>query len=284
MLNTIFCIFIVDKQLNEMQKIKKHLYQTIFETDTKAGKLFDIILLWVILLSVLTVIIESLRPLRIEYRNFLLYAEWFFTILFTIEYLIRIWVSQKTSKYIFSTLGIVDFLSIIPTYISLILVGAHYFRVIRVLRLLRVFRIFKLNYYLDQGELIVLALKASLKKISVFLFGILNIIIIIGALMYVIEGEVNGFDSIPRSIYWTIVTITTVGYGDISPQTPLGQFVSSIIMIIGYSIIAVPTGIFSAEFVKQSYPKKEMRCTNCNTLINSKKDNYCSNCGNKLKT
>lgn len=267
-----------------MREVKKYLYQTIFGTDTKAGKLFDVILLWAILLSVLTVIIESLRLASIEYRNLLLYAEWIFTIVFTIEYLIRIWVSQKTFKYIFSTMGIVDFLSIIPTYISLIFVGAHYLMVIRVLRLLRVFRIFKLNYYLDQGELIVLALKASVKKISVFLFGILNIIIIIGALMYVIEGEANGFDNIPRSIYWTIVTITTVGYGDISPQTPLGQFVSSIIMIIGYSIIAVPTGIFSAEFIRQSTAKDFRTCPNCGKVIHSHKDNYCSNCGNKLES
>jgi len=266
-----------------MGKIKKNLYRIIFETDTKSGKLFDVILLWAILLSVLTVILESIKPARVNYGDILFSAEWLFTILFTIEYFIRIWVSRKKMKYIFSTLGIIDFLSIIPTYFSLIFVGTHYLMAIRVLRLLRVFRIFKLNYYLSQGEIIVLALKASAKKISIFLFAILNIVVVIGALMYVVEGEASGFDSIPRSIYWAIVTITTVGYGDISPQTPFGQFISSIIMIIGYSIIAVPTGIFSAEFVRQSNPKEEKRCANCNKVIHSEKDNYCSNCGSKLK-
>ncbi|HSH52631.1 MAG TPA: ion transporter, partial [Bacteroidales bacterium] len=202
-----------------MRKIKKNLYRIIFDTDTKPGKLFDVILLWAILLSVLTVILESITPVRVNYGDILFPAEWFFTILFTIEYFIRIWVSQKKMKYIYSTLGIIDFLSIIPTYFSLLFVGTHYFMAIRVLRLLRVFRIFKLNYYLSQGEIIVLALKASAKKISIFLFVILNIVVVIGTLMYVVEGEARGFDSIPRSIYWAIVTITTVGYGDISPQT-----------------------------------------------------------------
>lgn len=266
-----------------MGKIKKNLYRIIFETDTKSGKLFDVILLWAILLSVLTVILESIKPVRVKYGDILFFAEWFFTILFTIEYFIRIWVSRKKMKYIQSTLGIIDFLSIIPTYFSLLFVGAHYLMAIRILRLLRVFRIFKLNYFLNQGEIIVLALKASAKKISIFLFAILNIVVVIGTLMYVVEGEASGFDSIPRSIYWAIVTITTVGYGDISPQTPLGQFISSIIMIIGYSIIAVPTGIFSAEFVRQSNPKEEKRCMNCNKVIHSEKDNYCSHCGAKLK-
>ncbi|MFO7843422.1 MAG: ion transporter, partial [Bacteroidales bacterium] len=188
-----------------MEKIKKNLYLIIFETDTKSGKLFDIILLWAILLSVLTVIIESIKPARANYGDILLSFEWFFTILFTLEYFIRIWISQRKRKYIFSTLGIIDFLSIIPTYFSLLFVGTHYLMAIRVLRLLRVFRIFKLNYYLSQGEIIVLALKASAKKIGIFLFAILNIVIVIGTLMYVVEGEASGFDSIPRSIYWAIV-------------------------------------------------------------------------------
>jgi len=266
-----------------MRKFKKDLYHIIFDTDTKSAKLFDVFLLWAILLSVLTVIVESIKPARANYGDFLLYAEWFFTILFTIEYIIRIWVSREKVKYVFSTLGIIDFLSIIPTYFSLLFVGTHYLMAIRILRLLRVFRIFKLNYYLSQGEIIVLALKASIKKISIFLFAILNIVVVIGALMYVVEGEASGFDSIPRSIYWAIVTITTVGYGDISPQTPFGQFISSIIMIVGYSIIAVPTGIFSAEFVRQSNPKEEKKCANCNKVIHSDKDNYCSNCGSIIK-
>lgn len=264
-----------------MNAFRKKLYKIIFDTDTRLGKLFDIILLWAILLSICIVIFESLKPLRLQYSHFFIYTEWFFTILFTIEYFTRIWVSSKPHKYIFSALGIVDFLSIIPTYISLILTGTHFLIVIRAIRLLRVFRIFKINYFTNQGELIILALKASFRKIGVFLFAILNIVIIIGAIMYVVEGEASGFDSIPRSIYWAIVTITTVGYGDISPQTPLGQFISSIIMIVGYSIIAVPTGIVSAEIAKQNYKTQKPKCKNCNQEINTE-DKYCSNCGCKL--
>ena len=265
-----------------MSNIRSKLFNVIFGTDTKLGKLFDIVLLWAILLSIFVVIFESLKSLRTEYSTFFLYSEWFFTILFTIEYGTRIWVSPKPFKYIFSALGLVDLLSILPTYISLGLTGTHFLVVIRAIRLLRVFRIFKLNYFMGQGELIILALKASFRKISVFLFAILNIVIIIGAIMYVVEGEANGFDSIPRSIYWAVVTITTVGYGDISPQTPLGQFISTIIMIVGYSIIAVPTGIVSAEITKMNFNKKKPECIECENESDPSKDKYCSNCCTKL--
>ncbi|MDA3953698.1 MAG: ion transporter [Bacteroidales bacterium] len=264
-----------------MSQIRKKLYKIIFGTDTKLGRLFDIILLWAILFSITVVIFESLKTLRSEYYVFFLYAEWGFTILFTIEYFTRIWISPKPFKYIFSFLGLVDLLSIVPTYISLILTGSHYLMIIRAIRLLRVFRIFKINYFTNQGELIILALKTSFRKIGVFLFAILNIVVIIGAIMYVVEGEANGFDSIPRSIYWAIVTITTVGYGDISPQTPLGQFISSIIMIMGYAIIAVPTGIVSAEITKQNYKTEELKCENCKSIIDLK-DKFCANCGYML--
>lgn len=264
-----------------MNSYRKKLHKIIFDTDTRLGRLFDIILLWAILISILVVIFESLKSLRSEYFILFNYAEWGFTILFTIEYFTRIWVSPKPFKYIFSALGIVDLLSIIPTYLSILLTGTHFLIVIRAIRLLRVFRIFKLNYFMGQGELIIVALKASFRKIGVFLFAILNIVVIIGAVMYVIEGEASGFDSIPRSIYWAIVTITTVGYGDISPQTPLGQFISSIIMIVGYSIIAVPTGIVSAEIAKYNYKKDDLKCENCKSKIDTK-DKFCSNCGNKL--
>lgn len=265
-----------------MNLFRKKLHKIIFGTDTKLGRLFDIVLLWAILFSILIVIFESLKPLRSEYFTFFNYAEWGFTILFTIEYFTRIWVSPKPFKYIFSFLGLVDLLSIIPTYISLIFTSTHFLIVIRAIRLLRVFRIFKINYFTNQGELIVLAIKASFRKIGVFLFAILNIVVIIGAVMYVVEGEASGFDSIPRSIYWAIVTITTVGYGDISPQTPLGQFISSIIMIVGYSIIAVPTGIVSAEIAKYNYKKDDLRCKYCQSKLDVK-DKFCSNCGNKQK-
>ena len=232
--------------------------------------MFDIVLLWAILLSIIVVILESLKPLQLQYYKFFFYSEWLFTFLFTIEYIVRIWISPKPSRYIFSALGIVDLLSIIPTYLSLALTGTHVLMVIRAIRLLRVFRIFKLNYFMGQGEFIIQALKASFRKISVFLFGILNIVIIIGTIMYVIEGEANGFDSIPRSIYWTIVTITTVGYGDISPGTPLGQFISSVIMIVGYAIIAVPTGIVSSEITRQRFKGNKRECPECHAEINNK--------------
>lgn len=266
-----------------MKSLRNHIYKIIFGTDSRFGRLFDVILLWAILISITTVILESLNPLRMQYGHFFIRIEWFFTILFTIEYITRIFVSPKPFKYIFSFLGIVDFLSIIPTYIGLLLTGTHYLIVIRAIRLLRVFRILKLNYFTNQGEIIILALKSSFRKISVFLFAILNIVVIIGTVMYVIEGEANGFDSIPRSIYWTIVTITTVGYGDISPQTPLGQFISSIIMIIGYSLIAVPTGIVSSEITKMNYKKKyPLKCKNCGNEIGSPSDSFCANCGEKI--
>lgn len=265
-----------------MESFRNHIYNVIFGTETRTGRTFDILLLWAILFSIGIVILESIQSLRVEYGKFFLYTEWFFTILFTIEYLIRIWVSPKPAKYIFSTLGIVDFLSVIPTYLSLIVAGTHVLIVVRAIRLLRVFRIFKLNYLMGQGELIVMALKSSFSKITVFLFAILNIVVIIGALMYVVEGDTNGFDSIPRSIYWAIVTITTVGYGDISPQTALGQFISSFIMIIGYAIIAVPTGIVSSEITKHNLQSKRIKCPNCKTVIPNSEDKYCSNCGTKL--
>jgi len=269
-----------------MSSQRTQLYNIIFGTDTKLGKLFDVVLLWAILLSITIVILDSLKPLRAEYTLFFVYAEWFFTILFTIEYLIRIMVSPKPIKYIFSFLGIIDLLSIIPTYLSLVLVGTHYFIVIRAIRLLRVFRILKLNYFLNQGELIALALRTSFRKIGVFMFAILNIVIIIGAAMYVIEGEANGFDSIPRSIYWAIVTITTVGYGDISPQTSLGQFISSIIMIVGYAIIAVPTGIVTNELIQTKDKGKisTQVCEHCSSEGHDTDAIYCKFCGEPLNS
>ena len=265
-----------------MNRTRETLYHIIFGTDTRKGRLFDILLLWAILLSIGVVILESLKPLRQEYQEIFYYSEWFFTILFTVEYFTRIWISRKPFHYILSPLGIIDLLAILPTYVSIFFTGTHFLIAIRGIRLLRIFRILKLNRIMGHGELILLALRRSSGRIGVFLFAILNIVIIIGAIMYVIEGENNGFDSIPRSIYWAIVTITTVGYGDISPQTPLGQFISSIIMIVGYAIIAVPTGILSAEMVKQSYEKELPECPECGNKYNAGKDRYCSNCGHKL--
>ena len=226
---------------------RNKLYEIIFEADTLGGKWFDIVLLWAILLSVLVVFLESISELRVSYGGIFYYLEWFFTILFSIEYALRIISAKKPFGYIFSFYGVIDVLAILPTYLSLVIAGSQYFLVIRILRLLRVFRILKLTHLIRQAAILRKALIASRGKIAVFLFAVLTLIVIIGAVMYVIEGPENGFTSIPFSMYWAIVTMTTVGYGDISPQTAIGQIFASFVMIMGYAIIAVPTGIVSVE-------------------------------------
>jgi len=268
-----------------MNTTKDKLYEIIFEADTKAGKLFDVALLFVILLSILLVMLESVKSIERNYKLILSIAEWSITLIFTIEYIMRIWVVRRAKTYILSFYGIVDLLSILPSYLGLIFAGTHGLVVIRALRLLRVFRILKLNRYTNEGREIILALRASRAKISVFLFAILTLIIIIGTLMYLIEGESNGFTSIPRGIYWAVVTLTTVGYGDISPATPLGQLIAGIVMIMGYSIIAVPTGIVSAEmsrhYKKPLGPTTQV-CPNCLKEGHDKEALYCKFCGTKL--
>jgi voltage-gated potassium channel len=262
---------------------KHDLYEIIFESETRSGKAFDIALLVVILLSVILVVLESVPRYNEEYGSFLRILEWGITVIFTIEYIFRILISRFPRKYIFSFYGIIDLLSVIPTYLSLFFIGAQGLIVIRAIRLLRVFRILKLTRYTNEGAIIMQALRASRVKISVFLFAILMIIIIIGTLMYLVEGEEGGFTSIPASIYWAIVTLTTVGYGDITPQTDLGKFISGLVMILGYAIIAVPTGIVTAElsFGYRRPPKKD-QCKICgNTDIDSDAE-FCKKCGSKL--
>ena len=263
---------------------KKKLYHIIFEADTSSGKFFDVVLLWAIILSVAAVMLESIAVVRLNYGAALLQVEWFFTILFTIEYVLRIISVRRSRYYIFSFFGVVDFLAVMPTYISLIFPGGHLLLVIRILRLLRVFRIFKLTQFLTQANILAKALKASRIKIAVFLLTVLSVVVIIGSLIYVIEGPENGFANIPISIYWAIVTLTTVGYGDISPQTPLGQFLASLVMIIGYAIIAVPTGIVTVELADASKKAKE-KITECAFCLNKENDSdamFCKKCGNKL--
>jgi voltage-gated potassium channel len=262
---------------------KHNLWEIIFESNTPAGKLFDIALLIIILFSVLLVILESVPSIDKKYGQLLTLLEWLITIIFSAEYLVRIIITRFPKKYIFSFFGIIDFLAIIPTYISLILTGAQGLMVIRAIRLLRVFRILKLTRYTNEGAMIVQALKASRTKISVFIFGISMIIIVIGTLMYLIEGAESGFTSIPISIYWTIVTLTTVGYGDITPLTDFGKFVSAIVMILGYAIIAVPTGIVTTEMA-QTYRKNRQRivCENCGNDDHDRDAEFCKKCGNKI--
>jgi voltage-gated potassium channel len=231
---------------------RKKLHEIIFEAETPAGRAFDITLIWLILLSLLVVILESVKSIREDYGALLLTLEWIFTILFSIEYVLRIVSVRRPLRYIFSFYGLIDMLAILPTYISLLIPGTQYLLTIRVLRLLRIFRILKLTAYLTEARVITSALRASRRKISVFLTGVLSLVTVIGTLIYVIEGEENGFTDIPTGIYWTIVTITTVGYGDISPKTSVGRFLAAFVMILGYAIIAVPTGIVTVELSKQS--------------------------------
>ena len=264
-------------------KWKKELYQIIFEADTPAGKLFDVGLLLVIALSSIVIMMESVAHFD-QYANIFIVLEWIFTILFTIEYTLRILVVNRKARYIFSFFGIIDLLSILPTYLALIFSGAQVLGVIRIFRLLRIFRILKLAQFIGAGNTLRTALIASRHKISVFLLTVLMSVIVTGTLMYLIEGPENGFTSIPISIYWAIVTMTTVGYGDISPHTALGQALASFIMILGYGIIAVPTGIVSAEMFDLKAKEKltTQRCPNCLKEGHDKDATHCKYCGAQL--
>ncbi len=259
------------------------LHEIIYEADTKVGKTFDIILLWVIILSIILVMLESVPSFDAKYHNQLDTAEWIITILFTLEYIARILVVKKPSKYIFSFFGIVDLLSTIPKYLSLILGGSHFLVAVRALRLLRVFRILKLVRYIGEAKMLSKALHASKHKIAVFIFSVVILSVILGTIMYLVEGPEHGFTSIPRSVYWTIVTLTTVGYGDIAPQTAQGQFIATLVMIMGYGIIAVPTGIVTSELTAlNKEPSNTQACPSC--MADNHVDNaiFCHKCGDRL--
>ncbi|MBT8204470.1 MAG: ion transporter [Eudoraea sp.] len=262
------------------------LHEVIYGTHTPAGKFFDIVLLVVILYSVIIVMLESVPWFDEQYHGFLDISEWVVTILFTIEYVLRIICIKRPSKYIFSFFGVIDFLSTIPKYLSYLVVGSQYFAALRALRLLRVFRILKLVRFVGESNNLVRALKASRTKIFIFVFFVLIISVLLGTIMYLVEGPENGFNSIPHSVYWTIVTITTVGYGDISPQTALGQFIATFVMIIGYAIIAVPTGIVTVEFSKQkrhNTPEDgEVLCVTCGADGHEPTAHHCYHCGTPL--
>jgi voltage-gated potassium channel len=264
------------------KKTRQRIYIIIFGSNTKAGKLFDILLLIFILLSVLTVMLDSVPALHRDWQYWFIRAEWFFTVLFTVEYLLRIYSSPDKRSYIFSFYGIIDLLSILPTYLSLFIIGYKYLVVIRILRLLRVFRILKLAQFLGASKVLTQSLKASRFKIFVFLEVVLTLVVILGSMMYLIEGPENGFDSIPRSIYWAIVTLTTVGYGDIAPQTIGGQALASLVMILGYAIIAVPTGIITVELTRQR-SNIHIACTSCGNIDNDEDAQYCKQCGSQLE-
>ncbi|MDA3879124.1 MAG: ion transporter [Prolixibacteraceae bacterium] len=265
-----------------MHKLKKRLYEIIFETDTPSGKTFDVLLMIIIIISVALVMFESVPSIRKEYYAILHTSEWIITGIFAIEYILRIIILQKPERYIFSFYGIVDALAVFPSFIGLFFVGAHNLVIIRILRLLRVFRILKLTRYNRAGRSLAQALWASREKIGVFIFFVIILVVLIGTLMYLVEGEANGFTSIPKSIYWAIVTITTVGYGDISPQTPFGQLMASIAMILGYAIIAVPTGIVTAEILKPTYKQNTQVCPNCLYAQHDDDAKFCKKCGAKI--
>lgn len=256
------------------------LHQIVFETDTPAGKLFDVVLLWMILASVLVVLLESMPTLNVQLSEAFYILEIFFTGLFTLEYLLRIIVSRKRLSFVFSYLGVIDLLGILPFYLSLFAEGYHYFVVFRLLRMLRVFRILRLFRFVKEAEQLFAALRASAYKIGVFISFVLTIVVLLGTMMYVMEGPENGFTSIPQSIYWTIVTITTVGYGDITPQTAMGKLLASIIMLCGYAIIAVPTGIVTVEMNRRSAANKKM-CADCGHA-NAPEARFCNFCGTAL--
>lgn len=262
---------------------KEKLHEVIYEADTKAGKLFDVILLIVIIISLVLVMLDSVDYLYEAYHDWFVIAEWVITIFFTIEYALRIISIKKPSKYIFSFYGIIDFLSTIPLYISLVFAGSGALLTLRALRLLRVFRVLKLAKFTGAGAKISVAINNSLPKILTFLYSVIIVSFIAGAIMYMVEGPEHGFTSIPRSIYWTIVTLTTVGYGDIHPVTPIGQFVASIIMMMGYGVIAVPTGIVSAEMVKEERSHNNTQdCFNCGENKHQNHAEYCHSCGYSL--
>lgn len=259
------------------------MHEVIFEAETPAGRLFDIVLLWAIVLSVAAVALESVAAIRADYGRLLYGAEWFFTVLFSVEYICRVYCSRNPGRYIFSFFGAIDFLAVAPTYISLIVVGSQYLTVVRVIRLLRVFRVLKMTRYLGEAEVLMEALRASRHKVTVFVGSVLSVVVVIGSLMHLIEGPEHGFDSIPAGMYWAAVTLTTVGYGDIAPQTVLGRTLAAAVMMLGYGVIAVPTGIVSVELHKAAERLPLGRCRFCNAVGHKAEAKWCYSCGREMR-
>lgn len=267
--------------------IRDRIWRIVFLSDTRAGKAFDMVLLALIATSITVVMMETVPEIQAKHGKLFRILEWVFTILFTVEYLLRLWVVRKKRAYLFSFYGIIDFISILPTYLTLFLPGMQYVLVVRVLRLLRVFRVMKMARHLGEANLILNAIQASVPKITVFLFIVLSVTIILGTVMYVVEGLIAGnpgFNSVPQSVYWGIVTISTVGYGDVAPATPLGKGIATLIMLIGYGIIAVPTGIVTAE-LNLSLTEIRLdrrRCPECGHVGHDPKASYCKMCGHDI--
>ncbi len=273
----------MENRSKDFQRFQHFLHEIIFEADTKSGKWFDVILIISIVSSVVVVMLDSVSAFKARYGFYLYEVEWGFTLLFTLEYILRLICVKKPLHYATSFLGMVDLLAILPTYASLFIPGSQYLIVIRVFRVLRVFRVFKLASYIGDASILIRALRVSRRKIIVFMMTLLTLVIIFGSLMYLIEGEDNGFTSIPRSVYWAIVTMTTVGYGDISPTTNLGQALASLIMLLGYAILAVPTGIITAELSLASQKKVSTQaCPECMAHGHGTDAVFCKYCSARL--
>ena len=267
-------------------KLRKRIFTIIFGTDTPAGKAFDVVLLTMIIISVTVVILERVSSLRNTYHETFVDVEWFFTVVFSLEYLLRVGSSPRPLKYMRSFYGVIDLLAILPTYLALLFDHSAFLLTIRALRLLRLFRVFKLGRYLKEASVLIRALQMSLRKIIVFFGAVMTLVLILGSLIYLIEGEENGFTSIPQSVYWAIVTITTVGYGDIAPSTVLGKMLASVAMLTGYSIIAVPTGIISVEIgraVRTGKQASGRSCAACGHTEHDRDASYCKLCGSPLR-
>lgn len=268
---------------SEDSALRLRLRSIIFGTDTRAGRYFDIALIICIVLSVALVLLQTISHVQVEYGRQIMMLEWLFTIIFTIEYALRLYCSAARLQYMRSFYGVVDLLSILPTYLELLFPGAHMALLIRVLRLFRIFRVLKLIRYLSEGNMLLRAMKLSGRKIFVFFFSISLLVMVLSTIMYAVEGPDNGFTSIPQSMYWTIVTITTVGYGDITPHTALGQAIAALTMLLGYSIIAIPSGIVTAEIHQQMVHRRDLRrCPNCLKTGHDPEAQYCNRCGSEL--
>jgi voltage-gated potassium channel len=265
------------------QSLRVRVHEIIFGHETAAGKAFDVVLIWFILASVLIVMLESVQGIRLGYGQWLRVAEWLFTIVFTAEYLLRLWCAPSAARYARSFFGVVDVIAILPTYLSLVIPGGQALLAVRALRLLRVFRVLKLAHYMTEATVLMRALRASQHKITVFIAAVLTLVVTLGSMMYLVEGAAHGFTSIPRSVYWAIVTLTTVGYGDIAPQTAVGQGLAAVIMIMGYAIIAVPTGIVTVEIGAAARQAASARvCPQCGLAGHDSDARHCKKCGNPV--
>ena len=270
----------------EASSRRRRTYEVIFEHDTRAGRTFDVALILVILASVVAIMLESVASIRESHGHVLRVLEWVFTVAFTVEYVLRLWCVSRSVRYARSFLGVVDLLAILPTWLSLVVPGGQVLTVVRILRVLRIFRILKLAQYVGEARVLAMALRAARFKITVFVFTVLTIVVIVGALMYLVEGPASGFTSIPTGVYWAVVTLTTVGFGDVTPQTPVGQALATVVMIMGYGIIAVPTGIVTAEiaYAARGEPRSPRRCAACAQVGHDSDARHCKWCGVALPT